>query len=270
MLKNVCTEQTSKVLSTAAARSIVTSNHTDFPDSIEIETDSRCNRSCFYCPVNKKDFDRGSGQMSGELFKKIIIDLAEAGYNGIIRPHLFNEPLLDTRLTGFIKFTKEHLPEVDIEILSNGDFLDVETYSALINVGVKAIRVTQHGSRPSEKLNKLLEYLFRNVDIENRLRYRVFSKDKPLANRGGLVDPDVLNVNPEAKCEWPMENMAINFRGNILLCCNDFMGRHIFGDALEKNVIDIWNSKQFKSTRKKLREGDLFLEICRKCQDLPE
>ncbi|MBD3321330.1 MAG: hypothetical protein GF350_09575 [Chitinivibrionales bacterium] len=268
MLKNSCSENISPGSHAGKSREATAPGEMMVPDSIEIETDSRCNRSCPYCPANKKDLDRGSGKMPDAVFEKIITGLADYEYSGIIRPHLFNEPLLDPRLPEFMRFITKSLPSVDIEILSNGDFLDVQTYNSLVDAGVKVIRVTQHGARPTAKMNELLEYLFKNVNIENRLRYRVFAEKAPLANRGGLVEPEVVNVNPQAICEWPMENMAINFKGHVLLCCNDFMGQHIFGNAASENIIDIWNSEKFIATRRRLQQGDLFLEICRKCQGL--
>ncbi|MBD3345372.1 MAG: hypothetical protein GF401_09955 [Chitinivibrionales bacterium] len=264
--KNVCNDKLSRMA--AGSRGPVSSENLLLPDSVEIETDSRCNRSCPYCPSNKKEFDRGSGTLPEEVFDKILADLAAYNYSGIIRPHLFNEPLMDLRLVDFMKRIKKVLPKVDIEILSNGDLLDIETYTALVDADIKVIRVTQHGKRPTKIFNDLLEYLFKNIDVENRMRYRIFSRETPLANRGGLVEPDVLNVNPQAQCDWPMDNMAINFKGHVLLCCNDFMGHHVFGNAATENIIDIWNSEKFKSIRTRLRNGDLFMEICRKCQGI--
>lgn len=74
--------------------------------SIEIETINRCNNDCSFCPVNRNDDIRTPKIMKEELFYKIIDDLCNIKYTGVISLFSNNEPLLDTRLLKFLKYAK--------------------------------------------------------------------------------------------------------------------------------------------------------------------
>src|SRR6056297_2984473 len=61
--------------------------------SINLETFAHCNRECDFCFNNKRFEQREKGQMSFELWKKIIDELAELDFKGRISPHFYGEPL---------------------------------------------------------------------------------------------------------------------------------------------------------------------------------
>ena len=70
--------------------------------SIEIETVNACNNDCSFCPASKKNDTRIHRFMSEKLFKKIITELQEMQYSGVVSLFSNNEPLLDKRIFEFI------------------------------------------------------------------------------------------------------------------------------------------------------------------------
>lgn len=89
-------------------------------NKVEIETISRCNNICEFCPVNKNDDTRPFAMMEEDMFKKIIDQLADLKYTSCIALFSNNEPLLDRRLVDFAKYTKEKLPQNFMYIYTNG------------------------------------------------------------------------------------------------------------------------------------------------------
>src|ERR1044071_277954 len=110
--------------------------------SVELEVNSMCNRKCSYCP-NVTD-KRPPGYMKDDLFRKIIDELGEMDFTGRISYHFYGEPLLDKRLPGFVKYTRDKAPHSSSEIYSNGDFLTLDVFRKYVDAGLDNFLITQH------------------------------------------------------------------------------------------------------------------------------
>lgn len=211
----------------------------DFFNYINIELNTSCNRRCYYCP--NSIYDRGliknQKLMPEELFKKIINELAKINYTGKILPQNFGEPLLDKRLSYFIKYAKEKLPKAKIYVITNGDYLTKEKYREIKQAGADKIIVSPHD------------------DVEYQ--------EHGMNNRGGLVETKNTCYNP--RCLLPDNPVVIDYDGNIVLCCNDYLGVVKFGNVKRQRLIDIWNSQEYKKVRKDLKNRKFRFKICRKC-----
>ena len=64
------------------------------PYTIELETLNYCNNDCSFCPANRNDDKRLHMKMDKELFFKIIDDLSDISYTGILSLFSNNEPRL--------------------------------------------------------------------------------------------------------------------------------------------------------------------------------
>ncbi|MBD3155537.1 MAG: radical SAM protein [Candidatus Aenigmarchaeota archaeon] len=226
-------------------KNILAKGTKDIFTEVEIETYTICNRKCSYCPNSK--FSRGNHMMEVSLFKKIIDDLKKIKYNGDITPGFYNEPFLDGRLPELLKYTKRKLPDSRIVIFSNGDFLDKELFDE-IKKYVDSIDITDHGN-----LNP-------NIPEDKRIKVK---KLEHFSSRGGLVA--VNNKITKEKCYQPTRMLTITYNGDVIVCCNDYFGKHIFGNLKKENIMEVWNKKSFISTRKRLREGIPIFNICKEC-----
>jgi MoaA/NifB/PqqE/SkfB family radical SAM enzyme len=241
--------------------------------AIEIETSTACNRRCSYCPNSK--FDKGLYKnqrfMDARLFHKIINDLAGMRFKGRISPHFYNEPLLDKRLPGFIRYAREKLPCAEISIFTNGDFLDLDLFYRLI--GYRTVfYITQHSNNLPRKLSLLLRRLRAHYDknviwgrmIHPNIGYRRFTPQTPLMNRGGLVRSKT--VGKKVECSTLYQNgMTVDYKGNAILCCNDYFSSVILGNLRKESVAAIWNSRRYAQIRSDLSRGIFGLDICKKC-----
>lgn len=229
----------------------------DMFNGLEIETISICNRKCVFCP--NYYYKRKKGNMDEKLFKKIILELAEIKFNGKISPHFYGEPLLDKRLPRLIRFAKEKLPRCRIQINTNGDFLTKEKFDLLVNSGVDKFLITQYDKEMPNNIKRLFTEI--NKKDKKRIVYRKY-EDIGLMNRGGLLN---IKTKIKKKCTFPSDGIVIDYNGKVILCCNDYFSKYVFGDLNKEKLMDIWNKDNFKKIRKDLHKGIFKLDICKKC-----
>lgn len=239
--------------------------HWDFFSDFNIEINTSCNRRCAYCPnsVFERGLIKNEQRMDEALYHKLIDELATINFRGRLSPQLYGEPLLDPRLIPLMAYTRAKLPKVHIVLISNGDALTVDTFHALIEAGVDKFSITQHGESMSNNMQALFAHLENNDKLLARIRYNRFDADTPLYNRGGLIQPARVNTVP--RCTDPGNPVAIDYAGNVILCCHDYLSSVVFGNIRTDKFLDIWFSPRYRAIRKQLRNGEYRLPICRKC-----
>ena len=237
---------------------------TDFFHHIDIEISSACNRRCKYCPNYK--YDRGliknQKLMPEKTFKKIIDELAEINYSGMVTPSVFNEPLLDKRVIKLLKYTREKLPKSKILIVSNGDYLTPKLYQEFLDIRVSEFLITEHGTSMTKNMKDTFNYIKKN-NVRNIIVYRKFTEDTPLYNRAGMIEHKT--IIPEAPCSYPLSPIVVDHKGNVVLCCNDYFAAHVYGNVNKERLVDIWNKPNYKQLRVEIQKQIFKLPICKKC-----
>ncbi len=262
----------------------------DFFSSVDFENITACNRRCSYCPNSL--YERGLMEnkklMDEKIFKRIIDELARINYSGMIRPVFYGEPLLDSRFPNWIKYIREKLPKADIIVFTNGDLLTLDLYKKLAENGVNLFVVSNHnGGTMPENLEKLLvnfkkvpyksgypyqggflhESAYSSGEKAPMIFYRNPSRIEGLYNRGGLMKN--INVSKaKSECSLPSSDLTVDWRGNVILCCNDYFSSVKFGNVENESLVEIWNKDNFKKMRRDLKRGILNLEICKKCKNV--
>ena len=224
-----------------------------------IETYAFCNRKCDFCFNNERFQDRDKGIMEESLYFKIIDELASINYAGRISPHFYGEPLLDKRLTKFVAYARQKCPNAYIRFGTNGDFLTRNLLVELVHCGVSRVFVTNYDDIKKENLTKLSQEFSEHIVLRSY-------KDMCVVNKAGAIF-DKENPNIDKPCLQPSSQLVVNWKGNVLLCCNDYYEQHIFGNANDKTTFEIWKSKEFKKYRKLLKKqgGRRQIDICRNC-----
>jgi len=90
---------------------------------VQIQTTSRCNADCVFCPYVESWHAQNAGVMSDALWDKVLNDLQPfaAGISkGMIAPYLMNEPLLDPKLGDRISSIYAAFPHTMVQIATNG------------------------------------------------------------------------------------------------------------------------------------------------------
>ena len=109
----------------------VTARGAEF-DRVEIETISRCNNTCEFCPVNRLVDPRPALRMTDQLFDRIIGMLSERRFGGGFTLFSNNEPLLDSRIEDLAARARRALPDAYHYLYTNGIVLTVERFQKLM------------------------------------------------------------------------------------------------------------------------------------------
>ena len=80
--------------------------------------------------IDRKEF------ISNELHHKLCAELKEYNYRGTIRYSGFVEPLLDKNIYNLIKMAKDLIPECNIELVTNGDPLNLARLKSYFHMGL--------------------------------------------------------------------------------------------------------------------------------------
>jgi cyclic pyranopterin phosphate synthase len=225
--------------------------------SVAIETYGFCNRKCEFCFNHDRFPKREQGIMKQQTFEKVIDELSQLKYCGWITPVFYGEPLLDKRLPELIKYTKRKIPNCYIHIDTNGDFLDEELFTRLIKKGADRFFITNYDDEEKPRLTSLAKKYPLHIILRN---YKDFKK----LDRAGEIFKrnSILNI----PCLRPSAELVINWKGDVLLCCQDFYAKYCMGSIHDNSLLNIWNNKKFTTYRNKLRLGQRSsIRICKHC-----
>lgn len=237
-------------------------------NNIQIETTSICNLNCEYCP--NSTVGREQAFMEPEMYYRIIDSLHEylPDYSGTLSPHFYGEPLIDKRLEQFIAYSRKKLPGSVIELYTNGELLTIDRYLALKYSGVDLFKISQHTELPSKVIENTLKYIQHNHPELLSIEYNIFRDVKIKMNRGGLVKTEEMPIELMRRCTGcgvAHRVMTFDHRGNAVLCCNDYLSKHTFGNILSKSIKDIWEGMGYQRTRNLLMFGYMPFDMCKIC-----
>ena len=100
------------------------------------------------CPWPATAKAQAQGDMSPELFGRIISEIAAYPRLARLLLYLMNEPLMDPRLPERISIARQALPETEIYILTNGIDLDEKISKMLIESGLNWVGISFHAITP--------------------------------------------------------------------------------------------------------------------------
>lgn len=136
----------------AAIRRVWTATHPiPLISHVQIQTQSRCNADCVFCPYVESWHAQHPGRMSDALFERILEHLEpfEVGIRaGEVVPYLMQEPLLDVKLFDRIRLVQERFPGTSIGLSTNGIPLTDRAIDGLLDVLAGTphhIEISHHG-----------------------------------------------------------------------------------------------------------------------------
>ena len=230
----------------------------NFPVTIAIETNSHCNRRCYYCPqsvaATKVKF------ISDAVYGRALGRVAELGWSGILDFHFFGEPLLNKNLERLVRQARHRCPKAILEILSNGDALTEARAKNLIAAGIDKFIITRHPPYSAE-------WDVRIPALQRRFPRHIFYRtieDNPLVNRTGLVTPKK-SVDFSKGCYEASRHLQIDIEGRYLFCCSDYDKRHFMGDVFSQGILEVWDHPAYSWARKSVERGIPKLDICVAC-----
>jgi MoaA/NifB/PqqE/SkfB family radical SAM enzyme len=233
---------------------------------VEVETHNRCNGACTFCPVNTNDDPRPYAKMTTELYEKIINELHDIDYSGILCLFCNNEPFIDTRLEAFAKKARELLPNAHIEIFTNGTvltlerFIDIIPYLDLLAIDNYSDKLKWH-----EPVKVIRKYLRQHPEYRKKVSIRMRRESAIMSTRGGQAPNNKKKKTLPVSCLFPFYYMAIRPDGKVSLCCNDALGKYTLGDVSVQSLKDVWYGDAYSGVRTEIKKGRDTMDVCLYC-----
>jgi len=249
-------------------------NKFPLPSLIEISNSGVCNRECSFCPRSDPEYNHKEEFINNELHDKIFKELSNFDYSGMVVYSGFNEPLLKKDIYRDIEVARKYVPKATIELITNGDVLNNKRLKMLFESGLSTILISVYdGEEDVKKFQKMCD--------ENNLkksqyviRKRFLPKEQDfgitMSNRSGLLKNAEHSIQPLSKsldqiCNYPGYTFFVDYNGDVLMCSHDWGKQKILGNMNNNSLINIWNSDQALTARKKLINAERSFSPCNKC-----
>ena len=244
------------------------------PTEIEISESGTCNRKCSFCPRSAPDFEDRKEFISNELHLKLCKELNKLNYKGTIRYSGFVEPLIDKNIFNLIDMARKNAPDINIELVTNGDPLNMKRLKKLFLSGLNKILISAYdGKDEADKLEQLCtEAGLKKTQYIVRRRY--YSEDQDfgitLSNRAGLMENaefkiESLKQSLNKPCYIPAYTFFLDYQGDVLMCPHDWGKKIILGNLNNETLMNIWFSKKSMSIRKMLHKANRNFTPCNVC-----
>ncbi|MDI6806454.1 MAG: radical SAM protein [Candidatus Aenigmarchaeota archaeon] len=271
----------------------------EFPLHVDIESTNACNLRCVMCTRNF--MTEKIGYMDWKLFKKIIDEGASHNLPSI-KLNFRGEPLLHPQLPKMVKYAKSK-GIIEVQFNTNGLLLTEKRSKELIEAGLDRIIFSFDGAtketyekirtgsnydvvlnnikkfieirdsmglkRPcvrvqmvkmKENEHEIEEFIKMWIDVANRVA--INTRREPYAK--GAIAKKPLEHFP---CHQIWQRMVVWWDGNVTMCCGDWHGEYILGNANESTLYELWHSEKYNHIRK-LHSQRRFNDIpmCARCE----
>ena len=235
---------------------------------VELNVNELCNRTCIFCPRHDiKLYPNQNLHMDLNLAEELAIQLEKINFSGIVNISGTGEATLTKHLPLIVKEFGDR--NIHIELVTNGDKLSPNLIKNLINSGLKQFVVSMYDG--PEQI-EFFKNLFKECGISDNyftLRDRWYEEEEDYGllytNRAGVMGDQIKSPH-DRPCFYPHYATYIDYNGDVLLCCQDMYNRtEIFGNVLEKELVDIWLDKKLNDFRNSLVKGERALSPCNKC-----
>ncbi|MSO54542.1 MAG: hypothetical protein EXQ90_05370 [Rhodospirillales bacterium] len=262
---------------------------------VEFEPHAYCNRQCPFCPNAVLDRTDENPAMNFANYRKAIAELAEIDYRGVVRFARYCEPLACRTIGDYVATARQALPRAEIDIVSNGDYLNRAMLDTLVTAGLTTLRISvypkgyawnqEHAADQLRKIaaNAGLEARLEHRD-ERRMRWRLDHPTMAIVaqatdfatvgyDRGqsmaALVDNDYQRTSP---CTFVFQNVTIDFDGAVMPCCNlrgddpaqrKYMVGRLDGRA---SIFDVYGSEALTTWRRSMVSVSPKAAPCTTCK----
>jgi len=268
------------------------------PKYIQLETVTKCNAKCEFCPQN--EIFRDPARMPEATWKKIVDDTRGQGIT--YRPFLTNEPFVDNRMPEIVRYIKDNDPTATVEFNTNGELVTEKMGADLLEAGVDIMRFSIDGlsretyepSRLGINYDRVMERTQRFLQLwdEGGYRDKVFTELRMIEVPENKHEIEAYKDFWGPKCsevlitqlyQWPwtgqqrgdvvlkpclkvLDELFFYSNGNATICCWDVHERAVIGNVLEQSVQEIWESYAARCMRAVLDDGRRDLvHLCSRC-----
>lgn len=232
--------------------------------------------------------------MDWPIFDRVVQNLAKHEYAAWFAFHNYNEPLLNPRLPDEIRHVRCALPSAKPVVFTNGDLLNPGLLEQLANCGLRSMRITTYGRPQNTSHGAWLERFLLKKGLLAATSW-CEAQGKHLALYAQLYGVDLELISPDTErfstrggtaqgmgtrrtvpCWMTHDSIAIDYQGNIKMCCNvvsevEEHRRYILGNVRHDDVLELWSGKRFSAFRSGHSVADWSLSpICESCSLMKE
>jgi 2-deoxy-scyllo-inosamine dehydrogenase (SAM-dependent)/8-amino-3,8-dideoxy-alpha-D-manno-octulosonate transaminase len=251
-------------------------------ERLELETQSHCNRACWFCP---RIYDRTGAyldhegepvvrQMATEKVLDILDQAASLQFTGGVSFYFYSEGLLDKRNVTFAREArtrgmKPYLHTNGDALRSNPALLEAvrEVYDYIV-IGL-------YDYETDAELEEGMEFWRRHL-VHPDLRFSTIGNGPPksartMATPRALVPSSKRFNVPDFKydaapCHRPLIRLIIRHDGRMAMCCEDVHADFDFGNVHEATLEELWFSERHVRIVNDLIAGRRALYgLCRNC-----
>jgi len=241
---------------------------------VEISNSGMCNRKCSFCPRSDPNYPDVNEFISDKLHKKIFFELSELKFQGMIIYSGYVEPLLHKKIYENIAEARYHLPNAQIEVITNGDVLNKDRLEKLFKAGLSTLLISVYDGPKEEKEFYQLckesgldesQYVIRNRYMPEESSFGI-----NLSNRSGTLKNAEYKI-PEVKkalnkvCNYPAYTFFIDYNGDVQMCSHDWAKKYLIGNVKNEKIKNIWINQKYKFAREKLLSAKRNFIPCNKC-----
>lgn len=249
---------------------LVMVNSTPLFSFIELNINNRCTRQCRFCPRIAVPATQGK-YLDLSVHNKLLDDLNDLNYEGLIMYSGFSEPLLHAHLEELIANVKKKIPASTFGIVTNGDLLDAKKLQSIFKNGLDILSISLYdGSHQIEHFSKMMN----SVDLTNDqvfLRRRYYQDGNNgfiYSNRAGALETNV-KLPIKKRCFYPFYTLYIDYNGDVQFCPHDPNKNIILGNVKNSNIFDIWTCDELYRIRRCLSvQNRADILPCSKCDVL--
>ena len=240
-------------------------------ERLEIETQSNCNRSCWFCP---RTYDRSGAYLDArgepilqQMSTDKIIDILEQAkslkFQGLVNFHFYSEPLLDKRSIFLAREARKRRMKPFLH--TNGDVLkDNEALRDAVSETYEYIVIGIYDYDSNEELEGAKEAWRKKMGgadlrfsaISDRKTEKVKSMGVPRAlvpTSRRFPVPDLTFTN--GPCHRPLIRLLLRYDGEMCFCCEDMQADFDLGNVYEHNREELWFSEKHIQVASDLLEG---------------
>jgi len=278
----------------------------DFIKYVQVETSTICNQRCYYCPVSVKrrpnstlqlaDLEKVISDLKGYAIEKIHI-------NGFNEPTLDNQIIEKVSLlrqnhlpvsflsnaSGLTESLSERLIDTGVmEFIINISTIDPEEYrhtrgfhdpnSVFRHIEYLLARGKTHQTKivllmlgrldkmHASNINSIMKHF--EQYLYEQMEFQICPVADYAANLTSLLDHKIHHRNlrgciSQRQREW----LHIAANGDVILCCQDYMGDYHAGNIKQEDITSILNNETMREYRRFI-EGEVAAAddfICRHC-----
>lgn len=251
-------------------------------ERLEIETQSHCNRSCWFCP---RVYDRSGAYLDelgnpvmGRMSTAKIIDVMDQaqsmGFDGLVSFHFYSEPLLDKRNIPLAREArnrgmKPYLHTNGDVLLKNAELCDsvAELYHYVV-IGI-------YDYQSNEELQSLKDFWQAKLNGAD-LKFSTIADGQARSTKSMSIPRALVPTDrriavpdltfPNGPCHRPLIRLFLRYDGEMCFCCEDVNAEFDLGNINRSTLEELWYSDKHTELVSDLVAGrrEKF-PLCRNC-----